>query len=167
MHPGGDNFLIGSYDNRVCWFDLDLSSKPYKVMKYHAGSVRSVAFHRHFPLFASAGDDASIHVFHGYSFYLFDSFLFLIAVILIGSFHSQNGLSRFDAKRSDRSPQGASARGRDEERIWGATTSLASHAAMAFRLLCQRRCLDVHGVVHGWKRTIQLNDKKKEKKNEE
>ena len=26
VHPGGDNLLLGSYDKRLCWFDLDLSS---------------------------------------------------------------------------------------------------------------------------------------------
>ncbi|CAN0482321.1 unnamed protein product, partial [Scytosiphon promiscuus] len=26
---------VGSYDRRVAWFDLDLSSPPYKTLKYH------------------------------------------------------------------------------------------------------------------------------------
>ena len=34
IHPGGDNVIIGSYDKRVCWFDLDLSSRPYKSLRY-------------------------------------------------------------------------------------------------------------------------------------
>lgn len=33
VHPGGDNLIIGSYDNRLSWFDLDLSTKPYKTLK--------------------------------------------------------------------------------------------------------------------------------------
>lgn len=33
IHPGGDNLIIGSYDNRLSWFDLDLSTKPYKTLK--------------------------------------------------------------------------------------------------------------------------------------
>lgn len=33
IHPGGDNVIIGSYDKRVCWFDLDLSSRPYKSLR--------------------------------------------------------------------------------------------------------------------------------------
>jgi hypothetical protein len=25
---------MGSYDRRLCWFDLDLSSKPYRTLRY-------------------------------------------------------------------------------------------------------------------------------------
>ena len=54
IHPGGDHLLAASYDRKVCWYDLDLSSQPYKTMKYHSKAVRSVAFHPRAPLFASA-----------------------------------------------------------------------------------------------------------------
>lgn len=30
----GDNLILGGYDKRVCWFDLDLSTKPYRVIRY-------------------------------------------------------------------------------------------------------------------------------------
>eukprot|EP01125_Pyxidicula_operculata_P007768 TRINITY_DN2634_c0_g1_i2.p1 TRINITY_DN2634_c0_g1~~TRINITY_DN2634_c0_g1_i2.p1 ORF type:complete len:692 (+),score=201.18 TRINITY_DN2634_c0_g1_i2:190-2076(+) len=65
IHPGGDNLIMGSYDRRVCWFDLDLGTTPYKILKYHQFAVRSVKFHSKYPLFASASDDGCIHVFHG------------------------------------------------------------------------------------------------------
>lgn len=65
VHPKGDNLLIGSYDNRLCWFDLDLSSKPYKTLKYHKDCVRQVAYHRTFPLFASASNDGKVTISHG------------------------------------------------------------------------------------------------------
>ena len=52
-------------DNRLVWFDLDLSNKPYKIMRYHNKPLEAVAFHRTYPLFASASDDATVHVFHG------------------------------------------------------------------------------------------------------
>jgi ribosome biogenesis protein ERB1 len=32
----GDNVIVGSRDGKLCWFDMDLSSKPYKVLKYAA-----------------------------------------------------------------------------------------------------------------------------------
>lgn len=35
VHPSGDHLIVGSYDRRVAWFDLDLSSTPYKTLKYH------------------------------------------------------------------------------------------------------------------------------------
>ncbi|TPX38268.1 hypothetical protein SmJEL517_g00056 [Synchytrium microbalum] len=43
VHPNGDNLIIGSYDKRFCWFDMDLSTRPYKTIR----------------------DDGSINVFHG------------------------------------------------------------------------------------------------------
>ncbi|POY74510.1 hypothetical protein BMF94_2270 [Rhodotorula taiwanensis] len=64
IHPLGDNVLVGSYDRRLVWHDLDLSTTPYKTLKYHARALRSVAFHPSFPLFASSSDDGSIHIFH-------------------------------------------------------------------------------------------------------
>lgn len=33
VHPSGDHIILGSYDKKLCWFDLDLSSKPYKILK--------------------------------------------------------------------------------------------------------------------------------------
>jgi ribosome biogenesis protein ERB1 len=65
VHPGGDNLIIGSYDKRVCWFDMDLSPKPYRILRNHDRAVRGVAFSRRFPLFASGADDGKIQVFHG------------------------------------------------------------------------------------------------------
>ena len=65
IHPLGDNLLLGSYDKRVCWFDMDLSTKPYKTMRYHSKAVRSVTYHTRYPLWASASDDCKVHVFHG------------------------------------------------------------------------------------------------------
>lgn len=65
VHPEGDNVIMGSYDRKICWFDLDLSTKPYKSLKYHQFCVRSVKYHQKYPLFASCSDDGCIHVFHG------------------------------------------------------------------------------------------------------
>lgn len=66
IHPRGDNLLAGSYDKRVLWHDLDLSSTPYKTLRYHEKAVRQIKFHKsNLPLFATASDDGSIHVFHG------------------------------------------------------------------------------------------------------
>jgi len=30
----GDHVLVGSYDRKLSWFDLDLSNKPYQTLKY-------------------------------------------------------------------------------------------------------------------------------------
>lgn len=65
VHPGGDHVICGSYDCRLSWFDLDLSTKPYKMLRHHKKAVRGVAYHRLYPLFASASDDGSVIICHG------------------------------------------------------------------------------------------------------
>jgi len=65
VHPRGDNVLVGSGDKRIAWFDLDLGARPYKAFASHGAGVTGVAFHERYPLFASASDDGTAHVFHG------------------------------------------------------------------------------------------------------
>ena len=64
VHPSGDHVLVSSFDRKVCWFDLDMGQSPYRTLKYHQRAVRRVAFHPHYPLFASAADDGCVHIFH-------------------------------------------------------------------------------------------------------
>ncbi|NXV25663.1 BOP1 protein, partial [Rissa tridactyla] len=65
IHPGGDNIICGSYDSKLAWFDLDLSTRPYQLLRHHKKALRSVAFHKHYPLFASGSDDGTVIVCHG------------------------------------------------------------------------------------------------------
>lgn len=65
VHPSGDHVLVTSYDRRVCWFDLDLSVRPYKTIRNHDKAVRVGKFHPVLPLFADGADDGAVHVFHG------------------------------------------------------------------------------------------------------
>ncbi|XP_012261074.2 ribosome biogenesis protein BOP1 homolog [Athalia rosae] len=65
IHPGGDNILVGTYDRKMLWFDLDLSTKPYQTLRLHGTAVRGVAFHKRYPLFASGADDKSLIISHG------------------------------------------------------------------------------------------------------
>ncbi|KAL8911790.1 MAG: hypothetical protein Q9172_007614 [Xanthocarpia lactea] len=66
VHPLGDNLIVGSYDKRLLWHDLDLSIRPYKTLRYHKKAIRQVKFHAGgLPLFADASDDGSVQVFHG------------------------------------------------------------------------------------------------------
>eukprot|EP00871_Galdieria_phlegrea_P002643 jgi/Galph1/337/GphlegSOOS_G5090.1 len=64
VHPSGDHLLIGSSEGHLMWFDLDLSSRPYKKLRDHSYSVRTIACHNKLPLFADASDDHSIAIFH-------------------------------------------------------------------------------------------------------
>ncbi|XP_014218575.1 ribosome biogenesis protein BOP1 homolog [Copidosoma floridanum] len=65
IHPGGDNLLVGTYDKKLLWFDLDLSTKPYKTLRLHGSGIRGVAYHKRYPLFASGADDRSLIICHG------------------------------------------------------------------------------------------------------
>ena len=66
IHPGGDNLIVGSYDKRLLWHDLDLSVRPYKTLRYHKKAIRAVKFHQGgLPLFADASDDGTLQIFHG------------------------------------------------------------------------------------------------------
>ncbi|KAK5047900.1 Ribosome biogenesis protein erb1 [Exophiala bonariae] len=74
VHPtsastaGSDNLIVGSYDRRLLWMDLDLSPRPYKTLRFHDKAIRSVRFHpatNRYPLFADGSDDGSIQIFHG------------------------------------------------------------------------------------------------------
>ncbi|KIY49569.1 BOP1NT-domain-containing protein [Fistulina hepatica ATCC 64428] len=64
VHPSGDHLIVGGYDRKLCWFDLELSDKPYKVFRYHTKALRAVQFHPTYPLFASSSDDGAIQIFH-------------------------------------------------------------------------------------------------------
>lgn len=64
MHPLGDHLIIGSYDKRVAWFDLNLGDRPYKTLRYHTRAVRDVSYHKGgVKVFASAGDEGVVQVF--------------------------------------------------------------------------------------------------------
>ncbi|RMJ28042.1 hypothetical protein PHISP_01070 [Aspergillus sp. HF37] len=72
IHPtssassGGDNLIVGSYDRRLLWHDLELSQRPYKTLRYHRKAIRAAKFHPgRYPLFADASDDGSLQIFHG------------------------------------------------------------------------------------------------------
>lgn len=74
LHPtsstisGSDNLVVGSYDRRLLYIDVDLSPRPFKTLRYHTKAIRSVGFHpniNRYPLFADASDDGTIQIFHG------------------------------------------------------------------------------------------------------
>ncbi|KAI0889713.1 ribosome biogenesis protein erb1 [Annulohypoxylon maeteangense] len=64
VHPGGDNLVVGSYDRRLLWHDLEMSNRPYKTMRFHPQAIRAVRFHRSYPLFADCSDDGTLQIFH-------------------------------------------------------------------------------------------------------
>lgn len=33
IHPSGDHLIVGGYDKKLFWFDLDLADRPYKTLR--------------------------------------------------------------------------------------------------------------------------------------
>ena len=65
IHPSGDHIVAVSEDRRLIWWDLDLGTKPWRVLKnFHDKGMRAVAFHSSFPLLATASDDGTVQIFH-------------------------------------------------------------------------------------------------------
>lgn len=64
IHPQGENVVTASFDRRVTWHDLELSTRPFKTLRYHDRAVRDTKYHPKLPLFCSASDDGTINVLH-------------------------------------------------------------------------------------------------------
>ncbi|KAG7549221.1 WD40-repeat-containing domain, partial [Arabidopsis thaliana x Arabidopsis arenosa] len=105
IHPGGDNLIVGSKEGKMCWFDMDLSSKPYKTLKNHPKDITNVVFHRSYPLFASSSEDSTAYVFHGKVYNdLNENPLIVPLEILRGHSTSSNGGGVLDCKFHPRQP---------------------------------------------------------------
>lgn len=98
VHPSGDHVVIGSYDHRTVWFDTELSTSPYKTLRYHSQGVRKVTFHPSYPLMATASDDGTVHIFHARVFNDFLQNPVIVPVkILRGHTVGSDGLGVLDA----------------------------------------------------------------------
>ena len=124
IHPLGDHLIVGSYDRKLCWFDLELSDKPYKVLRrvdhchakyhqfidilefdrYHTRAIRSVSFHPLYPLFASCSDDGTIQIFHArvYSDLMTDPLIVPLRILKGHDIHA--GLGVLDFKWCSKQP---------------------------------------------------------------
>jgi ribosome biogenesis protein ERB1 len=97
VHPGGDHVLVGSYDRRVSWFDLDGAATPYRTLKYHQRAVRAVDFHQTHPLFVSAADDGQLHVFHSTVYSDFNTPPLIVPVKILRAHTPVSDLGALDA----------------------------------------------------------------------
>ncbi|CAN0878292.1 Ribosome biogenesis protein BOP1 homolog [Linum grandiflorum] len=105
IHPGGDNLIVGSREGKLAWFDMDLSSKPYKVLKCHNRSdVNNVTFHRSYPLFASASDDCTAYVFHGMVYSDLNQNPLIVPLEILRGHKTTGGRGVMDCKFHPRQP---------------------------------------------------------------
>ncbi|GLT85794.1 hypothetical protein SLE2022_039710 [Rubroshorea leprosula] len=104
VHPAGDNVIVGSKEGKLCWFDMDLSSKPYKTLKCHPKDITSVAFHRSYPLFASCSDDCTAYVFHGMVYADLNQNPLIVPLEILRGHTTSNGRGVLDCKFHPRQP---------------------------------------------------------------
>ncbi|KAJ4833071.1 Ribosome biogenesis protein 1 [Turnera subulata] len=104
VHPAGDNIIVGSKEGKLCWFDMDLSSKAYKILRCHPKDITNVAFHRSYPLFASCSDDSTAYVFHGMVYSDLNENPLIVPLQILRGHASSNGRGVMDCKFHPRQP---------------------------------------------------------------
>ncbi|XVF61742.1 hypothetical protein PTKIN_Ptkin08bG0155000 [Pterospermum kingtungense] len=104
VHPAGDNVIVGSKEGKLCWFDMDLSSKPYKTLNCHPKDISNVAFHRSYPLFASCSDDCTAYVFHGMVYADLNQNPLIVPLEILRGHTSSDGRGVMDCKFHPRQP---------------------------------------------------------------
>lgn len=104
IHPGGDNVIVGSKEGKMCWFDMDLSSQPYKTLKTHPKDITNVAFHRSYPLFASCSDDCTAYVFHGMVYSDLNQDPLIVPLEILRGHSTLDGRGVLDCKFHPRQP---------------------------------------------------------------
>ncbi|XP_062188566.1 ribosome biogenesis protein BOP1 homolog [Phragmites australis] len=104
IHPGGDNVIVGSKDGKLCWFDTDLSTRPYKTLKTHSKDITSVTFHRKYPLFASSSEDCSVYVFHGMVYSDLNQNPLIVPLEILRGHSSSDGRGVLDCKFHPKQP---------------------------------------------------------------
>ncbi|CBQ69545.1 related to ERB1-Protein required for maturation of the 25S and 5.8S ribosomal RNAs [Sporisorium reilianum SRZ2] len=98
VHPSGDHLMVGSYDKKLAWFDLDLSTRPFKVLKYHAKAVRAVHFSTSWNLVADASDDGTLQLFYAKVGADYGENLTLVPLKVLRGHEVRNGLGVLDVK---------------------------------------------------------------------
>lgn len=104
VHPAGDNIIVGSREGKLCWFDTDLSSRPYRTLKCHPKDINRVAFHHSYPLFASCSDDCTAYVFHGMVYSDLNQNPLIVPLEILRGHKSSNGRGVMDCKFHPRQP---------------------------------------------------------------
>ncbi|CAI9773280.1 unnamed protein product [Fraxinus pennsylvanica] len=104
IHPSGDNVIVGSKDGKLCWFDMDLSSQPYKVLQPHKKDINKVSFHRSYPLFSACSDDCTSYVFHGKVYSDLNQNPLIVPLEILRGHASVDGRGVLDCKFHPRQP---------------------------------------------------------------
>lgn len=114
----GTHLIVGSYDKRVAWFDLELAARPYKILRYHQRAVRAVGFHDRYPLLMSASDDGNVHVLHATVYNDMISNPLIVPLKVLRGHKVQDGLGILDAVWHPIMPWLITAGADGEARLW-------------------------------------------------
>ncbi|RLM85158.1 hypothetical protein C2845_PM04G08930 [Panicum miliaceum] len=104
IHPGGDNVIVGSKDGKLCWFDTDLSMRPYKTLKTHSKDITNVTFHRKYPLFASSSEDCTAYLCHGMVYSDLNQNPLIVPLEILRGHSSSDGRGVLDCKFHPKQP---------------------------------------------------------------
>ncbi|KAF7792802.1 hypothetical protein EIP86_003901 [Pleurotus ostreatoroseus] len=115
VHPLGDHLIVGGYDRKLCWFDLELSDKPYKILRR---AIRSLHFHPTYPLFASSSDDGSIQIFHARVYNDLMTDPLIVPLKILRGHQVKEGLGVLQVKWVPRQPWLVSAGADGDAAIW-------------------------------------------------
>ncbi|GAA97945.1 uncharacterized protein L969DRAFT_19282 [Mixia osmundae IAM 14324] len=118
VHPQGENVLIGSYDKKLAWHDLELSDRPYKTLRYHSRAIRSVSFSNRYPLFLSTSDDGTIQVFHSTVYSDLVTNPLIVPLKVLRGHGIKDGLGVLEAKWHPKEPWIASVGADGVGRLW-------------------------------------------------
>ncbi|GAA40528.2 ribosome biogenesis protein ERB1 [Clonorchis sinensis] len=64
LHVSGEHLIVGTFDGRFNWFDIDLGNVPFKKLKLNHGAIRQLDSHRNRPLVSAAMDDGTLLILH-------------------------------------------------------------------------------------------------------
>lgn len=118
VHPMGDHLVVGSYDRRLAWFDLELSTRPYKILRYHSRALRAVAFHATLPLLTSVSDDGAAHVLHATVYNDLSTNPLIVPLKVLRGHQVKEGLGILDAKWHPSLPWLVTAGADGDARLW-------------------------------------------------
>jgi ribosome biogenesis protein ERB1 len=65
FHKEGSDLIVGDKSGKVAWFQVELSNKPFKLMDYHGDKIKSVQFHKKFPIFMSCSRNGKLLIYYG------------------------------------------------------------------------------------------------------
>ncbi|OAF68626.1 hypothetical protein A3Q56_03632 [Intoshia linei] len=64
VHANGNHVAVCGLDKKISWLDCEVSTKPFRTLRVHKRSVRSIHLHQKRPLMASGSDDGSVIIYH-------------------------------------------------------------------------------------------------------